>query len=68
MKSHLKASIVSVVDAFDAMTTNRIYKKAIPIKDAIQELINEKGKQFNPKIVDAFIEVLKRKDINGNKI
>ena len=57
----LKASIVSVVDAFDAMTTNRVYKKAIPIKDAIQELINEKGKQFNPKIVDAFIEVLKKK-------
>ncbi|WP_249336695.1 HD-GYP domain-containing protein [Sporosarcina sp. Marseille-Q4063] len=58
----LEASIVAVVDAFDAMTTNRIYKKALPIKDAIKELINEKGKQFNPKIVDAFIEVLKRKN------
>ncbi|MBO1912297.1 HD-GYP domain-containing protein, partial [Microvirga sp. 3-52] len=53
----LEASIVAVVDAFDAMTTNRVYKKALPIKDAIQELVNEKGKQFNPKIVDAFIEV-----------
>ena len=57
----LKASIVAVVDAFDAMTTNRIYKKAIPFNDAIQELINEKGKQFNPEIVDAFIEVLNKK-------
>ena len=58
----LEASIVAVVDAFDAMTTNRVYKKALPIKDAIQELISEKGKQFNPKIVDAFIEVLKKKN------
>lgn len=35
----LEACIVSVVDAFDAMTTDRVYKKALPITDAIQELV-----------------------------
>lgn len=57
----LEASIVSVVDSFDAMTTERVYKKALPIKDAIQELIVGRGTQFNPKAVDAFLAVLEKK-------
>ena len=57
----IEASIVSVVDAFDAMTTNRVYKVALTIKEAIEELNAEKGKQFNPEIVDAFLAILKKK-------
>lgn len=57
----LEASIVSVVDSFDAMTTDRAYKKALPIKDAIQELVEGIGTQFNPKAVDAFLSVLEKK-------
>lgn len=57
----LEASIVAVVDAFDAMTTDRVYKKALSVDEAIQELMHEKGKQFHPKIVDAFLEVLATK-------
>lgn len=57
----LEASIVSVVDSFDAMTTDRAYKKALPIKDAIQELVEGRGTQFNPKAVDAFLSVLEKK-------
>ncbi|WP_318617817.1 HD-GYP domain-containing protein [Sporosarcina sp. YIM B06819] len=57
----LEASIVSVVDAFDAMTTDRVYKKALSIEDAVEELKAGKGTQFNPKVVDAFIEILKKK-------
>lgn len=54
----LEASIVAVVDAFDAMTTDRVYQPALSVDEAIQELIRGKGSQFNPKIVDAFLEVL----------
>lgn len=60
----LEASIVSVVDAFDAMTTDRVYKKALPLKEAVQELIEGKGKQFNPRVVDAFLEVMDRKQFS----
>lgn len=62
----LEASIVSVVDAFDAMTTDRVYKKALSIKEAIKELEKGKGTQFNPVVVDAFIEILKNKQYEWN--
>lgn len=54
----LEASIVSVVDAYDAMTTDRVYKDAISFEEATQELIDGKGTQFNPEVVDAFLEIL----------
>ena len=54
----LEASIVAVVDAYDAMITERVYSGARTREDAIQQLENGKGTQFNPKIVDAFIKVL----------
>lgn len=57
----LEASIVSVVDSFDAMTTDRVYKQALSITQAVEELERGKGSQFNPVVVDAFIEILKNK-------
>ncbi|WP_144510677.1 HD-GYP domain-containing protein [Bacillus sp. FJAT-22090] len=60
----LEASIVSVVDAFDAMTTNRVYRGAMTIEQAIQEIRAGKGTQFNPKVVDEFLKMLEE---NNNK-
>ncbi|MEK5036792.1 HD-GYP domain-containing protein [Sporosarcina sp. FSL K6-3457] len=57
----LESAIVSVVDAFDAMTTDRVYKKALLIEEAVEELQAGKGTQFNPEVVDAFLEVLENK-------
>jgi putative nucleotidyltransferase with HDIG domain len=54
----LEAAIVSVVDSFDAMITNRIYRKALSIEEAVQEIINGRGSQFNPVVVDAFLNLL----------
>jgi putative nucleotidyltransferase with HDIG domain len=54
----LEASIVSVVDSFDAMTTNRVYRDALSMDEAIQEIINGRGTQFNPKVVDEFLKLL----------
>lgn len=60
----LKASIVSVVDAFDAMTTDRVYKKALSTQNAVQELMDGKGTQFHPNVVDAFLEVMENKQFS----
>lgn len=54
----LGARIIAVVDAFDAMTSDREYRKARTVEEAIAELRAESGKQFDPAVVDAFLEVL----------
>ena len=48
--------IVSIADSFDAMTSNRPYRKALPLSVAIGELRNGKGVQFDPDFVEIFVE------------
>lgn len=55
---HLYGRITAIADVFDALTMIRPYKKAWPIKDAIQLIRDESGKHFDPAIVDAFNQVL----------
>lgn len=52
------ARILSVADSFDAMTNNRPYRSAMPIKKAIVELVNNKNTQFDEEIVNACIAIL----------
>lgn len=52
------ARIIGVVDAFDAMTQYRIYRTPKSVPDAVAELKASKGTQFDPQLVDAFVEVL----------
>lgn len=47
--------IVAIADVFDALTQERSYKKAWSIEDACTFLIEEKGKHFDPKLVDLFM-------------
>lgn len=54
----LAARILTIVDSFDAMTTNRPYKKAKSIANAVVELMNCAGSQFDPSLVMPFIEVI----------
>ncbi|MCK8602391.1 HD domain-containing phosphohydrolase [Desulfoferrobacter suflitae] len=56
----LLARIIMVADAFDAMTSKRAYRDALPIPDAVSELIKNRGRQFDGDIVDAFLESLKK--------
>lgn len=51
---HLYARIVAVADAFDAMTSDRSYRKAMKIEDAVEEILRNSGTQFDPKVVEAF--------------
>ena len=55
----LHARIVCLADAFDAMTSTRPYRVALPIEFAMQEMKKMAGIQFCPECVDAFIRVLK---------
>jgi PAS domain S-box-containing protein len=50
----LAARIVSVADVFDALTTSRPYKDAWSEERALKELLQQKGAQLDPKVVDAF--------------
>lgn len=50
--------ILSVVDAYDAMTNDRVYRKAMTSHDAIQEIRKNMEKQFDPQIAELFIEIL----------
>jgi putative nucleotidyltransferase with HDIG domain len=54
----LHASIISVTDAFDAMTSSRPYRPALPKEKALEQLISFRGVQFAPQVVDPFIEIL----------
>ncbi len=53
----LFAKIISVCDTFDAMTTDRPYRKALSNKDALKEIEENSGKQFDPDIVGVFKNV-----------
>jgi hypothetical protein len=55
----LQAKILSVADSYDAMTSDRPYRKALPQREAVKELKRCSRTQFDPEIVQAFIEVLK---------
>lgn len=55
----LMSRILSVCDAYDVMTNERPYKRKFTKEEAIEELIRCKGTQFDPKIVDIFIEKIK---------
>ncbi len=56
----LLARILLVVDAYDAMTQDRVYRKAMSRDDACAELLLHAGTQFDPNVVWAFLELLER--------
>lgn len=51
------ARIATVVDAFDAMISDRPYRRGIPIEKAIEELKRNRGTQFDPMVVDVMINL-----------
>ena len=53
------ARITAVADAFDAMTSKRVYRDSLSIDIVISEIEKNKGTQFDPEIADAFLDILK---------
>ncbi|WP_070104626.1 HD domain-containing phosphohydrolase [Thermotoga profunda] len=56
----IESRIIAVVDAYDAMISDRPYRKAMSSEKAIEELKANAGSQFDPLIVEIFIELLKK--------
>lgn len=57
------ARILAIADSFDAMTSKRSYKEAYSVEFAIQELERCKGSQFDPKLVEVFVKLLKTGEV-----
>ncbi|QSV46739.1 HD domain-containing phosphohydrolase [Geobacter benzoatilyticus] len=56
----LVARIITVADSFDAMTTDRPYRRGLDWKTALEEIVAAKGSQFDPLVVDAFVQGMKK--------
>ncbi|MFZ5648661.1 MAG: HD domain-containing phosphohydrolase [Bacillota bacterium] len=52
----LGSRILAVADSFDAMTSDRAYRKAMTVDQAVEELAKNKGTQFDPVVVDVFLK------------
>ena len=61
LKVPLGARIVAVADAFDAMTTDRPYRKGMVPWEALNELVSKGGTQFDPKVIEAFKRIISGK-------
>jgi putative nucleotidyltransferase with HDIG domain len=53
----LAARIVTVADVFDAVTSNRPYRTALPVEAARQEIVRGRGTHFDPQVADAFLTI-----------
>ncbi len=58
-KIPLESRIIAVADAFEAMTVERPYKRALSLKEAIEEIERNKGTQFDPFLADVMIGIIK---------
>jgi len=48
--------LVQIADTFDAMTSTRPYREALPVEQAISTILSQAGEQFDPRVVEGFRE------------
>ena len=58
----IAARVIAACDAFNAMTTDRAYRKAMPVEAALAELKAESGKQFDPQVVSVLLQTVESWD------
>ncbi|PKM82719.1 MAG: hypothetical protein CVU89_04250 [Firmicutes bacterium HGW-Firmicutes-14] len=63
----LNARILAIADSFDAMTTDRPYKRGLTLKTAVKELYRCSGAQFDPNLVELFVKALNKMEL-GNHV
>ncbi len=59
----MAARVVAIADAFDVMTHDRPFCQAVSKAEALAELSRQSGRQFDPRLVDAFLKWHKRQDL-----
>ena len=70
----LGARILTAVDCLDALTSNREYRQALPLQEGMQQIVNEAGKSFDPKVVEVLerryreLEQLARESRDGHAV
>ena len=57
------ARILCLADSYDAMTTDRVYRKKLTKEQVISEITKNKGKQFDPHLADVFLKMIKDKKV-----
>jgi putative nucleotidyltransferase with HDIG domain len=57
----LEVSVIAVADSYDAMTTDRVYRKALAPAAVRAELLRERGRQWHASVVDAFLEMIEER-------
>ena len=57
----LECRLLAIADAYDAMTSDRPYRKTMHHQDAVTELRKYAGSQFDPELVEHFIEIIERR-------
>jgi methanogenic corrinoid protein MtbC1 len=55
----IEGRIVAIADVFDALTSDRVYRLAFSVKEAIGMMVAQRGRHFDPTLLDAFLEVLR---------
>jgi diguanylate cyclase (GGDEF)-like protein/putative nucleotidyltransferase with HDIG domain len=61
----LEARILAVADAYEAMTSDRAYRSALSPEDAREELLRNRGTQFDPRVVEAFLRALAERRVSA---
>src|SRR5258707_14998443 len=56
----IEGRIVAVADVFDALTSDRVYRKAFSVDEAVQMMREQRGRHFDPVLLDAFLQVLRQ--------
>ena len=59
----LEARILAVADAYDALTSDRPYRRGISAFDAKENILKSAGEEFDPKVVDAFMEAFRKNEM-----
>ena len=54
----IEGRVVAVADVFDALTSERPYKKAWEVEEALDFMKEQKGKHFQPELIDAFLDII----------
>ncbi|MDP3430491.1 MAG: HD domain-containing protein, partial [Desulfomicrobium sp.] len=57
-ETHIFGRITALADVFDALSCDRVYKKAWPLSEVVEYLREKRGRQFDPVLVDIFLENL----------